>query len=91
MVTKSEIKKFQGSFIPPKEIREAERVSLQGKVFRRTKEHEVYRCAVGVGHDLQSGPLYCGALCEWICDLGNDHFLISCNRHTPLINREKDN
>ena len=34
--------------------------------WRTTEEWEVYHCAIVTGNDIQSGPIYCGQLCEYI-------------------------
>lgn len=54
--------------------------------FRRTGEHEVYQCCHQVGYDVQSGPLYCGDIAEWISEViteGGRGVIALCKRDAP--------
>lgn len=41
-------------------------ISRESLSFRRTTENEVYRCCAHVGNDLQSGPMFCGKIAEFV-------------------------
>jgi hypothetical protein len=44
------------------------RIDITNIEFRRTEEHEVFRCCAITGNDVQSGPFYCGSIAEWVCE-----------------------
>lgn len=61
-LTKSLAKQIgRGNFIP-----DGPSIDVTKLTFRRTAEHEVFPCSFTVGNDIQSGPLYCGDVAEFI-------------------------
>lgn len=68
---------MRGDYIP-----DGPGVLTKGLAFRRTLEHEVYRCAARTGYDVQSGPIYCGDLAEW-ARFEVDSVIACCSRHFP--------
>jgi len=58
---KDRAKQLQSDFIP-----NGEWIDISTLEFRRTLPDEVYQCCVRSGHDIQSGPIYCGRVAEWI-------------------------
>lgn len=80
MITKSAARELtESDFIPG-----GERVDIRKLRFRRTEEHEVYRCCRQVADDIQSGPIYCGQVAEWVATTrGGMAIVATCERHAP--------
>lgn len=83
-LTKEVAKKLlKRDFIPG-----GEPVDIRTLKFRKTKEHEVYRCCAPTGHDPQSGPYYCGEVAELVAFIEKDGRIVSvvgvCNRQHKL-------
>jgi len=79
---------IDGDFIP-----NDERVDIRELTFRRTQEHEVFRCCRSTGCDPQSGPLYCGDIAEFIALVkikGSVMVVSLCERHRPPKNLIKE-
>jgi hypothetical protein len=78
--------KLQGDYIP-----NGPRIShdeWQKLVFRRAKPDEIHQCAMQVDNDMQSGPIYCGKIAEYVAfPVGPDGVGIAavCKRHPPKI------
>ena len=90
MLTKTQIKQMQELMKPDYIPNGKSRIYLGDLKFRRTQEHEVCRCAAMTGDDIQSGPIYCGKLAEWIHECEDGSFIASCDKHTPKRNREEE-
>jgi len=61
-LTKEKAQKFiEDDFIPNGRV-----VDINDLRFRKTTEHEVFRCCAQTGSDSQSGPFYCGEIAEWV-------------------------
>jgi hypothetical protein len=58
-------------------------------VWRRLEDHEeVSFCCVQTGYDLQSGPMYCGAVADWRGDQGGLDSTFACdNHHYKVVNK----
>lgn len=54
--------------------------------FRRTTNNEVLRCGAIVGHDIQSGSIYCGDLADFVAPTDTQYVAV-CERHRPLEKR----
>lgn len=81
MMTKTEAKELlKGDYIPKGKRVDPE--VLRMMQFRRTFEHEVYRCGRHVQYDPQSGPIYCGCLAEFVAVTDNG-IVALCQRHAP--------
>lgn len=82
MFTKEDAKRLQkGDFIP-----RGERISDISQItFRRTKDHEIYLCCAQTNYDIQSGPIYCGDVAEFIAFRENGHYIALCGKrgHKP--------
>jgi hypothetical protein len=59
-------------------------VDIAALTFRRTQEHEVLLCGTRTGHDIQSGPCYCGAVADWVA-VTADGTAAVCDRHANKI------
>ena len=57
--------------------------------FRKTEEDEVYQCARQSSYDIQSGPIYCGELAEWIGKTESGVVCL-CERHRPPKNQREE-
>lgn len=53
--------------------------------WRKTEDFEVHQCCIVVGHDIQSGPGYCGGIADWIAETKPGMYMSVCNRHKKLI------
>lgn len=56
--------------------------------FRRTDGAEIFRCCVASSYDIQSGPIYCGAVAEYVAFApveGDQSFVGLCGKrgHVP--------
>jgi hypothetical protein len=60
-LTKEEAKRLRRDFVP-----DGERVDIRTLKFRRTGAGEVFQCCAQSGHDVQSGPIYCGDVAEYV-------------------------
>ena len=59
-------------------------VDVVSLTFRRTYDHEVLLCGTRTGHDIQSGPFYCGAIADWAAE-ANGGVAPICDRHARKI------
>ena len=85
---KEDAKKLREDFIP-----NGEPISIKELSFRRTFKFEVYRCCERTSYDLQSGPIYCGGVAEWVAEITDDKgnivsMVALCGKrgHMPLPN-----
>ena len=77
MLTKSEAKALRHmDYIP-----NGKKVDIRKLHFRETEEHEVFFCAAQTGNDIQSGPIYCGDVADWISHTQDGGVACLCNRH----------
>lgn len=60
-------RKLQEEFIPT-----GPAADISTLTFRRTKNTEIFRCAVATGTDIQSGPFYCGRIAEFVAFVERD-------------------
>jgi hypothetical protein len=81
MFTKSDAAKLQGDFIPG-----GKRVRLDSLLFRKTTDYEIYRCCQQSAYDIQSGPIYCGDIAEYIAPIEDKGKVALCERHRPPKN-----
>lgn len=80
-MTKTEARNLlKGDYIPNGKRVDSE--VMRTLQFRRTFEHEVYRCGRSTDYDPQSGPIYCGGLAEFIAVTDNGVVAL-CQRHAP--------
>lgn len=80
MLTKTDAKQLQSDYIPggtPVDVRKLK--------FRRTQEWEVLQCCAQTSVDPQSGPIYCGAVAEFVSEEVNGGAVAFCGRrgHKP--------
>jgi hypothetical protein len=81
-MNKSEVKKLveqMRDYIPG-----GKPVDVQSLTFRRTHEHEVLLCGTRTGHDIQSGPFYCGAVADWFAPVPEGAVAV-CDRHAKRL------
>ena len=80
-LTKDTARKIrQRDFIPG-----GEPVDIKDLHFRETRQEEVFYCCRKVGHDPQSGPMFCGDISEYVA-FTTDGYVGCCKRHTPPKN-----
>lgn len=77
MLTKATAAKLRGDFIPGGKM-----VDINILRFRRTNDTEVFRCCRQTQNDLQSGPIFCGDIAEFIARTA-DGIAALCERHAP--------
>ncbi len=58
------------------------RVDLNTLHFRRTGSTEILRCCRQTSHDIQSGPIYCGDIAEYVAPTAGGAVAL-CERHAP--------
>lgn len=81
MLTKSDAKRLVRDYIPKgRRLTSSEAAQLR---FRPTEEHEVHQCGRQVGDDIQSGPIFCGQLAEFIAEVDEHTIVVLCERHKP--------
>ena len=86
LFTRKMAEELQGDYIP-----RGPRISYEEwkkLKFRRAKPDEIHRCAMEVGNDIQSGPIYCGAIAEYVAfPAGSEGMGVAalCKRHPPKI------
>jgi hypothetical protein len=82
-MTKGFAQQLQRDFIPGGGLLSPEEVG--SLVFRRTTASELFQCCVSVGEDIQSGPLYCGRIAEWVAPHRDGSVALCGQRfgHTP--------
>lgn len=52
--------------------------------WRVTGPHDVYRCCRMIGHDVQSGPMHCGDIADFVADgTEKGYHLAYCRYHVP--------
>lgn len=56
-------------------------LSVDSLAFFPTGEHEVYFCSQHTGHDVQSGPFYCGDVASHVAFGSNGEVICLCDRH----------
>ncbi len=79
MLSKKTARDLQRDFIP-----DGEEIDINTLEFKRTGEYEVFRCCRQTGYDLQSGPIYCGNVAEYIARVPETHGVVAlCERHRP--------
>lgn len=80
---KEQAKRLQSDFIPDgKRLSREEVLKLE---FRKTTADEVYQCCLSTQYDMQSGPIFCGRVAEWIAITEGGFIALCGNRpgHTP--------
>ena len=85
-LTKEKAKQLlKGDFIPG-----GKEVDITNLDFRETREDEVYQCCRQTGYDLQSGPLYCGNVAEYVAFTDGGLVALCGNqrRHFPPKKKE---
>ncbi len=56
-------------------------VDIRSCVFRRLRDNEpVRQCCRRVSHDIQSGPIFCGCIADYLTEL-EDGEVALCERH----------
>lgn len=80
---KEDAKKLQQDFIPGGAQLSRDEVSKLE--FRRTLSHEILQCCVKTQYDMQSGPIYCGRVSEWVAYFKDGMLVALCGKrgHTP--------
>jgi len=77
-LTKERAKQLQRDFIPG-----GKAVNIRTLRFRRTEsDEEVHQCCRQTSYDIQSGPIYCGKIAEYIADTADGHVAL-CEVHPP--------
>ena len=76
-LTKDDARRLRRDFIPS-----GGPVDINTLKFERTIAHEIYQCCKPVSYDPQSGPIYCGDICEYIAHTKNG-VVTFCERHPP--------
>lgn len=56
-------------------------------VFRETTEFEIYHCGTRTGHDIQSGPYYCGAIADFVAPAPDGGLVAICGPHKRRMGR----
>lgn len=81
---KERAKELQEDFIPNgKEVNNEE---FSGLEFRKTLDNEVYQCTTQVDYDIQSGPIFCGKIAEYIAPVEDGRRVLPlCTRHANAI------
>ena len=59
-------------------------VDVTKLTFRRTREYEILLCGTRTGHDIQSGPYYCGAVADWVAATSGGLTAV-CDKHGRKI------
>lgn len=77
--SKDRAERLQHEFIP-----RGEAVELGKLSFGFTLDDEIYRCCVQTSRDPQSGPIYCGAVAEFVALIEHDYVGLCGKRgHVP--------
>lgn len=84
---KEEAKKLKrGDYIPPGPRERIYFEELKNWSFRETGEFEILQCNQPVGSDIQSGPIYCGEIVDYVF-MSSDRKWRSelCKRHAAPV------
>lgn len=71
-------KQLQRDYIP--NGRRISRDEFSDLKFRRTEEYEIYQCGCQTGNDIQSGPIYCGRVADFLAET-KEGVLAACKSH----------
>jgi len=80
MLTKDQARKLRGDYIPT-----GKPVDIRTLRFRKTKDHEILLCCRPTSNDIQSGPIYCGDVSEFVAE-NDEGYVALCMRHKPPAN-----
>ncbi len=67
MMTKQEARELQRDYLP--NGGHVDRETVRKLVFRAAGPNEIYRCGMQSSYDPQSGPIFCGAVADYIAPL----------------------
>jgi len=56
--------------------------------WRRTAKDEIRRCCCTLGDDIQSGPIFCGDIADFVATSPRGCLVALCETHTPRRYRE---
>ncbi len=86
MITKELARQLQRDYVPNGRAVNIE--DFQGR-WRRTRDGEILQCGRSRSYDLQSGPIYCGRVAEYVAEMGDDQ-LILCKRCGASLGVDKE-
>ena len=66
----------------PDFIPDGKSVDINTLRFRRTGSTEILRCCCQTSYDIQSGPIYCGGIAEYIAPTKGGAVAL-CEHHSP--------
>jgi hypothetical protein len=81
---------LQEDYIPNGE--EVDEESAKNLRFRRVREDEIYQCCCQTSRDIQSGPIYCGKLADYVAETVDSEGIYAvvavCKKHYSHVPKE---
>jgi hypothetical protein len=82
-MNKEDAKRLQEDYIPNGES--VKDVTILN--FRKTLDDEIYQCGMQIDNDIQSGPIYCGGIAQYIA-IEEEGIVAVCKRHAKYLDND---